>query len=167
MNNKTKRDTKPKKSPVKPMKAIRQEALEELRCHLRLLVALQQNAIAQEKLTQNPEKHDQDRLSVYDRFAPLLVGCFERLESALAETQPGGRPLKALKAVAFDVLTDYFIENGDMPQAKDLIKKMKEQLPDGSLNSDESGTEPFSLRAAQDVIRDFKGLLQYKEIDEN
>jgi hypothetical protein len=54
-----------------------------------------------------------------------------------------------------------------MPQAKDLIKKMKEQLPDGSLNSDESGTEPFSLRAAQDVIRDFKGLLQYKEIDEN
>jgi hypothetical protein len=167
MNNKTKRSTKPKKSPAKPMRAIRQEALEDLRYCLRRLVALQKDAVAQAELNQNPEKDDEYRLSIYDRFVPILVTCFERLESALAETQPGGRPPKVLKTVAFDVLTDYFIENGDIPKAKVLIKKMEEKFPDSSLNSDESGTQPFPVERAREVIRDFKGLLQYKEIDEN
>jgi hypothetical protein len=167
MNRKAKSKAKVTKTSTESMKSRRDDSLEEIRDCLRLLVAFQKNAVAQAELTKKREKHDQDRLVLYDRFIPLIVNCFEELESALAEKQPGGRPPNSLREMAFDTLTDRYIEQGDVPKAKILIKIMKETLPEGSLDSDEYGKEPFSTRQAQEIVRFFNNCLRYTSDDEN
>jgi hypothetical protein len=167
MTSKAKSKAKVKKTSRESMKSRRDDALEELRDCLRLLVAFQKNAVALAELTKKREKHDQDRLAIYDRLIPLLVNCFKRLESVLIEKQPGGRPPNSLREVAFNALTDRYIEQGDVPKAKILIKMMKEILPEGALDSDESGKEPFSTRQAREIVRFFNNCLRYTSDDEN
>lgn len=134
-------------------------ALEELNDRMRLLVALQKNAVQRAQLSDQPVKVHLERLSVYDRFIPLIVTAHENLGESISAKHPGGAPANKFRDFAWDILTDHYIYDGNVPSAKELVRRVAEKLPKGSLDANASGNEPFSNRIAGTVIREFKACL--------
>jgi hypothetical protein len=141
------------------LKAKQLRALDRLRDQLRLLVNVQRNWVQKARDSDDPRPMQEHRLEVYDRYMQALVTTFCELEATLSERHPGGAPRNKYRDLAFDLLTDHYIERGEIHKAKFLIKALEERLPKGALVAEKSGREPFSERMAQTVIRDFKACL--------
>ena len=162
-NNKGK---SPKKAATK-LKENQRYALEQFGDRLHLLVAIQKNAVERLGFSDDPAPVQMTRLAIYDLFMLLLVTCFENLDDALSQKQPGGNPGNQFRPLAFDVLTDHYIEHGVVLKGKELIRAVAKKLPEGSLDADASGKEPFSLRVAGEVIKEFKACLRSHPDDWN
>jgi hypothetical protein len=141
------------------IKAKQLDALDRLRDQLRLLVRVQGSWVQKARDSDDPRLMQEHRLKVYDRSMQTLVSSFSELETTLLERHPGGAPRNEYRDLAFNVLTDQYIERGEILKAKFLIKALEARLPEGALKVGESGNEPFSGRMAQAVIRDFKACL--------
>jgi hypothetical protein len=148
-------------------KAKRLAALENLRERLLLLVALQKNAI--ERIQHSDHVAilliQKRRLLIYDRFMQLLVCSFEDLQKELSKKQPGGAPRNPHRDLAFNILTEHYIQTEKVLTAKNLSRQVIERLP--SEQRIEERLDPFSLRIAAEVIKEFKILLRTSPIDWN
>jgi hypothetical protein len=162
-NNKGK---SPKKATTK-LKANQRNALEQFGDRLHLLVAIQKNAVERTEFSDDPTQVQMTRLAIYDRFMPLLVTCFESLDDTLSPKHPGGAPRNEFRPLAFDLLTDHYIEHGEILQAKKLVRAVTAKLPEGTLDADASGKELFSSRVAGEVIKEFKACLHSHPDDWN
>lgn len=162
-NNKGK---SPKKAATK-LKANQLGALGQFGDHLRLLVAFQKNAVERLALSDDPTPIQMERLAIYDRFMPLLVTCFETFDDTLSPKHPGGAPRNKFRSLAFDLLTDHYINCGEIFPAKKLVKAVTAKLPEDLLYKDAAGKEPFSSRVAREVIKDFKACLRSHPDDWN
>lgn len=141
------------------IKAKQLGALDRLRDQLRLLIRHQRYWVQKARDSDDPRPMQGHRLEVYDRSMQALVASFCELETTLSERHPGGAPRNEYRDLAFDILTDHYIERGEIFKAKFLIKGLEARLPESALKAGESGNEPFSGRMAQTVIRDFKACL--------
>ncbi len=146
-------------------KSRRLAALEGLQDHLRLLVALQRNCHERASLSDDPLSIANERLALYDRFLPLLVTCLEDLQTQFLAKQPGGAPQNPHRALAFKILTTHYIADGEVLQAKVLVKKVMAELQNP--HPDEDGRDPFMLRVARKEIKFFKWCLSNPLIDQN
>lgn len=162
-NNKGK---SPKKAATN-LKANQLVALGQFGEYLRLLVAFQKNAIERLALSDDPMSIQMERLAIYDRFMPLLVNCFGTFDATLSPKHPGGAPRNEFRPLAFDLLTDHYINRGEMLSAKKLVKAVTAKLPEDLLYKDAGGKEPFSSRLAREVIKDFKACLRSHPDDWN
>lgn len=155
------------KSAKNAIKAKQLKALERCYEYLRLLVAMQRNAMERVQLSDAPAQIHRERLAVYDRIVPLLVSEFEGLGKEISAKHPGGAPENKFRTLAFDLLTECYLSNGSVLTAKELVMAVEAHLPKGALEADASGKEPFSSRIAGSVIRDFKACLHSSPNDWN
>ena len=157
----------PKTTAPTKTKAKRLAALENLREQLLLLVAIQKNANKRMQLSDRDGilLIREQRLSIYDRFMQLLVCSFEDLEKELSEKQPGGAPRNQHRNLAFDILTAHYIKTGKVLTAKTLSKQVIDRLT--SQQRAEEKLDPFSLRIAGKVIKEFKIFLGTSPSDWN
>jgi hypothetical protein len=158
---------KGRKEAATTLKANQREEVVQLYYRLRLLHAMQKNAYERLKLSDDPFPVHMERLDLYDRFMPLLIDCYKSLKTTLQQKQPGGNPGNKFRHMAFDVLIDHYDKYSYVPKAKELVKALAAKLPEGSLNADASGREPFSERVARKVIKEFKTHLNSHPVDWN
>lgn len=158
---------KSSKKAATGLKANQLVALGQFGDHIRLLVAFQKNAKERLALSDDPTIIQMERLAIYDRFMPLLVTCFETFDDALSPKHPGGAPRNEFRPLAFKLLTDNYINCGEILQAKILSRAVSAKLPEDLLYKDAAGKEPFSPRLAREVIKDFKACLRSHPDDWN
>jgi hypothetical protein len=158
---------KAKKKAGLSIKANQQNAFEDLRDHLRLLIALQKNACERMSLSADPISIQLERLDVFDRVMPSVITCVRELEYTLKQKQPGGHPGNKFRPMAFDLLTDHYSKHRYVLTAQELVDALSEKLPKGTLDPDESGNQPFSPRVAREAIKKFKACLNAPPADWN
>lgn len=156
-----------KKRSTTPIKQKQLDVLESFRDQLRLLIQLQGSLVSKAQHSENPSTFEERRLRLYDATVPALVAIFEKMEKILLTKHPGGAPKNPYRDLAFDLLTNHYMDNGALLKPKALVKLVLNQLPENKRYADANGNEPFSVRIAREVISNFKVCLHYPIDDWN
>ena len=167
MNETPKKTVAVKKKVTNPIKQKQLDVLQNFHDQLRLLTQLQGGLVSKAQHSEDHSSIEDQRLRIYDATVPVLVTIFEEMHRVLSEKHPGGAPKNQYRDLAFEILTNHYIENGKVLQPKALVKSVLNQLTEDDRRADACGNEPFSIRIAREVILNFKACLHYPMDDWN
>ncbi len=143
------------KRPAKAVKQPQLNALEDLDYALYVLNRTQQMLADEATRSDNPEMFQKARIISIENCLPDVIQAFDRLNTLLRTKRPGGAYPNRYRKLAFDIMTDHYIDSRGLMKAVDLVQAVLDQLPKGTPISDADGREVFSQRLARDVRKSF------------